>query len=619
MGRFRMDDNRFAIPPAYEPNNINERLFMDDERCRGWPQVEIERAAYRAVGLLHPIDVEQANSLHHHLGTFTIGESEAAICQAIEIARKSGEAAFFDYPEYCHAVGSHGALASRVRSDNRAIENYEYMPYERAINRPYPDHSTTDTERRFLELFQRSKHTSNLDGYLRYLEAVEPELATIMRKPLPVFFPEEPCITHTYIVGTTGSGKTELMKLFIHSYVTHPKSAAVVVLDPAGDFAKEIKCWPEFNTGNRLIYLKHDLKSGMVPVLNPFEMAALDPLDISRKGILGKRVASQELQNAISLILGSDGGDFSVNMKRLLGPCILTLFDQPGATLLDLHRFMIDKDGINSDLVEFALTRTHHDGVVQFFQNEFRESNFDVTKRSIATKLGSLFSTGFFTEMTCGESTFNLKDALNQKKIIVFDLSKGNLGPEESVAVGRLIMASLQSIALSRDEIPRSQRVPIHAFVDECHNFLTPTVKEILRESRKYGLHLTLCQQNIGQEMNQEMRRAILSLTTVKFCGKMEPDQRERAGRQMDLPPARIAEVAAGKGRFFVRFGEHPPFKMRARTDLLGVSHSMTLPSQKALTARQLRCYYRSVVDLRDAEAKQGSASNTDSAFGNFE
>jgi hypothetical protein len=272
------------MPAPLSITRLNERLGLGGDDGRQGQSDAIERAAYAAIGLPHPRECQGGGQLVHHLGTFTIGESEAATIAAVKAVRRERGNGVYDLAEYCNMVASVGGMESRARSERRALETYMNLTPEQRENRPLPADMLTAEENDFRALYSRSEHTPNLAGYLHYLRAKHPDVAAVLDRPLPVYFPDEPRITHTYIIGTTGSGKTELMKLFIHSYVSQPRSAAVVVLDPAGDFAKEICAWPEFNVRSRLIYLRHDLQSGMVPVLNPFELAGTDPLDTSRKG-----------------------------------------------------------------------------------------------------------------------------------------------------------------------------------------------------------------------------------------------------------------------------------------------------------------------------------------------
>jgi hypothetical protein len=152
----------------------------------------------------------------------------------------------------------------------------------------------------------------------------------------------------------------------------------------------------------------------------------------------------------------------------------------------------------------------------------------------------------------------------------------------------------LQGIAMSRERIKNpSDLVPESVVIDECHNFLTPSVEQIHDEARKYKVFLTLCQQNVGYRMTPEMRNIVTGMTNVKIAGMVEADRQERTAKLFPISPERFGELEIGY--FFVRMGRSPSFKLNARSDLVGYRNSMTVPSWKRLVKRQVRSYYRSV------------------------
>lgn len=565
------------------------RLATPSGRQPGDPAIDpylIERAACDAIGIPHPRDVDQGTvqGLHHHIGTFHIAESEGATTAAVRAFRALHDQRFFTYSEYDNALRKIDSL--------RAKDGWDL----------------TDIEKPFCARFQRDRYTANLHGYLTYVGDMVPALGEILSSSIAVYIPEEPRRTHTYLLGTTGSGKTELLKTLIHSYIAQPDSASVVVIEPSGEFVEQVAHWQEFVGSDRLVYLKLDIKPGLVPTINPLEIPNLDPNDTSREALNVKQVVAQQLLSALEEILGGRmGGDVSVNMRAVLMACLLVLLDKPGATLKDLHRFM-NKDS-NDDLVGFGATRLHYESAARLFQTSFNQTSFDVTRRSIFAKLQTLFDISFFGELTCGKSTVDLQYQLGRKAIILFDLSKGRLGNEASAAFGRLMIAYIQALAKRRGDLPKAYRVPIHLIIDECHNYLTTSVEEILAESRKLGLFLTLCQQNVGYQMGNDMRRIVANNTTVKIAGKVEPDQWERTSRQFPVDKEVMAALGKSKqkGVFIIRAGSGAePFRFRARSDLIDFSNRMSPTMWEITKGRQARLFYRPV------EEKDGRGASTE-------
>jgi hypothetical protein len=126
----------------------------------------------------------------------------------------------------------------------------------------------------------------------------------------------------------------------------------------------------------------------------------------------------------------------------------------------DLKRFMNDKD--NDDLVAYGRSLKHHPDIQYFFEHEFTAGTFRQTKDAISKKLQYLLNFRFFSDMTCGDSTVNLEQLVNEKKVIVFNLSKGRVGNTIASAIGRLIVAMLQGIAKRREDIKEDKRIPCH-------------------------------------------------------------------------------------------------------------------------------------------------------------
>lgn len=557
----------------------------------------VERAACQAIGLPHPRDVEaeRARGLHHRLGTFRLAESVAAVEAAVAVYRRFVPNAFYRFREYVHAAQSIGTLKSQRRREERDRERYDLaLETGRTLLSPQPLLSALDNE--FLDLFAAELHTPDLPGYLRYLAQREPPLFDILTRELAAHMAEEDRGEHTYLVATTKSGKTEFLKALLHSYVTKPRSAAIVVIDPAGDFARQIAHWPEFVASDRLVYLDPTLAPGMMPTINPFEISGVSPEDVSPEAVRTKEVIAQQIIEALKDVLeDTDGSRFTTNMVTLLLNCIKVLLDRRGSTLRDLQRFMDDET--NEDLVAFGAACTHYEGTAPFFQRRFRGKRLEMSKGSIAGKLDQLFSINTFLSLTCGPSTVDLRQLVEARKIIVFNLAKGEIGDMQSRALGRLVIALVQGMAKRRAAIAEHARVPTHLFIDECHNFMSPTVREILLEQRKYRLFLTLSQQMVGEGMSASLGDAITGSANVLLSGIARRLHEASAAALVGVDPRAIRSLE--KGEFYVSVGRREAYRLRTRSDLLGFSHRMTPPSWKRLVARQVRAYYRPVAPER--------------------
>ena len=418
-----------------------------------------------------------------------------------------------------------------------------------------------------------------------------PDFYAFLNRDFPLLLPDRETRQHTYVVAASGVGKSTLLKKLIWSYTTNI-NAAVVIIEPTGELSREVAEFKEFAESDRLVYLASDLDLEQTFCINPFEIPGMDPSDTSLEALRMKRVMADEIYEALTEIIGEgEGSTFSLNMKALLKPCILALLDYPGATLRDLKRFM-DK-GDNQELVQFAKTLSHHADLPTFFMRDFNREHYAVTKNGISAKLQILFGTGTFAQLTCGESTVNLEREIEQRKVIIFDLNKAILGGA-GAPFGRLIVSMLKGIATRRALIEKDMRVPTHVIIDECSNYICPSIGEIIQEKRKFLMMLTLCQTEVGAAMPQAVRSAVTGSTNIKFMGPIGSDHWSSVASLVNLRREDFEDLRVGE--FYLSFGRgNPTIKFNAGKEFLGNAHSMTSAQWKKVRARQLDRYYRPV------------------------
>ena len=585
LNRYRANPDRYRV----EPYATTPEPAPDPEaeaKAAAELVVQIERAACAAARIPHPLDYEAGgvSGLYHRLGTWRIIDCDPALDAAVAIyPALTIVVPFHAYRAYLDAVGRIRSLKKAEWTEISGIDN------------------------RFRHSFSVDRYTKDRIGYCHYIRDQSPDFFRIVSQRLPFYAPEEDRRTHTYVWGTTGSGKSELLKALIYSYASQKDSAGVIVMEPSGKLVSEIAHWPEFIDNNRLIYIKLDLEHGMVPTINPLEISGVDPLDCGRVAIGIKQVVAQQVFSALEQVLGERaGGHITINMRALLIPCLLTLLDKPGATLLDLQRFMDDEN--NADLIAFGASRTHYPSVCSFFQGAFSSDHFKGTKHSIHTKLQTLFDITFFSEIVCGRSTIDLKQAMDERKVVLFDLSKGKIGEEAISALGCLFVAMIQALAKRREDIPEQQRVPVHLIIDEFHNYVTPSIGEILTESRKLCLFLTMCSLSVGYKLGPELTRIATGMTNVKISGRVLPPERRRSAIQLGSEPEELAVLDRAKGSFYIAAGGTPPLRFRTGTELLGGRHSMTPELWRRTVKRQIRAYYRSAIQAETSTGEQGAS-----------
>lgn len=261
---------------------------------------------------------------------------------------------------------------------------------------------SVNTRNRFIN--SRSK---NLDGYFEMMEWKNKKLRNIFNRSYPVRLPDSKG-KHWYVVGGTGSGKSELLKHLMIQDI-EKKDKAIILIEPNGDLSEQIarqQCLEK----DRLVYIDCSLPSDS-PSINPFDLINIDnELDIEKQ--------SQVIRNAMIQIFAWVGQPITLQMQSVLQPCLEIVAKQRG-TLLDLQRFMVD--GLNEDLVA-AGVQSHKHG--EFFKYKFSENNLLISRQGIYQKLMNLLNFSVFADFFCGKSTIDIRQAIEDKKVILFNLSK---------------------------------------------------------------------------------------------------------------------------------------------------------------------------------------------------
>lgn len=562
------------------------------------------QAACQAIGI--PYEREEGK-VYHNIGQLEMSSSVDALDAIVSIYRLNGHYVY-GYEEYLDACKRKGNIERQIESirKHRQQEDQRYLefndryddwvardadtPAPRYYEKPPPD-MPSERDLEFLSVYDLRTFKLDEKGFLAYIQEVAPSLySQIISTPLPLFLEENPDRPHGYILGTPGSGKSELLKLLVHTYVTHKQYGSVVVIDPSSDFVKQIARWKEFNTTNRLIYIRPTLAKGMSPVINPFEIDGVEATDYSEEAINVKRVVAQELVEALGRII-AEGGSLTPHMKTILTNCVLTLLDKEDSTLKDLSRFMRN----DSELIAFACKLNHHEYMADYFQS--KESGFfakgnPMTKDAIGRRLDELLSVGTFNKLTCGKNTINLVEAVNQKKVILFDLGKGAIGKKEGAAFGRLVIGMLMGMAFRRENLKKEDRVPCALVIDECHNFISESMEEILTEARKYRLLLTLAQQTAGQRMPPALKDAVLETTNLQVVGGTSASGAKRNADIVGVNPDDVRKLKIGE--FFVRSSRSgSPIKFKTRTDLLDWRNCVTKESWRRIVRDQIKKHYQ--------------------------
>lgn len=310
---------------------------------------------------------------------------------------------------------------------------------------------------------------------------------------------------HLYIIGQTGVGKSGLLELLTISDVYSPYGFAVI--DPHGDFALNVLKRIPADRADDVIYF------------NPADVdfpIAFNPMEVYDPKL--KTHTSSELIGVLKRMFESWGP----RLEYILRYSILALLDYPDATMLDITRILTDKK-FRNEVLQYV-----EDPVVRnFWTVEFVSWNDKFAAEAVAPVLNKVgaFTANPLVRNIIGQpkSGFNIRQIMDERKILIVNLSRGLVGEDNAALLGALLVTKIQMAAMSRADVSGSERTPFYLYVDEFQNFATDSFATILSEARKYGLNLTVANQYTAQMLPQ-VRDAVFGNVGSIIAFRMSAD-----------------------------------------------------------------------------------------------
>ncbi len=314
---------------------------------------------------------------------------------------------------------------------------------------------------------------------------------------------------HTYIIGQTGTGKSVLLENLAYQDMMDGKGFAFV--DPHGDSAESLLGKVPKERVEDIIYFNPGDMTNPIG-LNMFEFDHPDQKDFL-------------VQEAINMLYGLyDPGHTGIVGPRLehifRNSALLLMADPQGGTFIDIPKVLIDDDFRNSKL-KYVTDRT----VLDFWTKEFPASQKSNEAGEViswvVSKFGPFISNDSMRNIIGQtKSGFNLRDIMDNKKILLVNLSKGKMGELNSKLLGIIFVMKFQAAAMGRANIPEQDRVDFSLYVDEFQNFATESFESILSEARKYRLNLILGNQFMTQ-LTDKIREAIIGNVGTVISGRI--------------------------------------------------------------------------------------------------
>lgn len=357
---------------------------------------------------------------------------------------------------------------------------------------------------------------------------------------------------HMYIIGKTGMGKSTLLENLAIQDIQNGEG--VCFIDPHGGTAETLLSYiPEHRIKDVIYFAPFDQE---FPVgLNVLEDMGRDKRPIITAGLMAafKKVWVDA---------------WSARMEYILNNTMLALMETPGTTLLGVNRMYSDKnyrDAIVANVTDPSVRSFWVDEYAKYSEKFATEAT-----AAIQNKVGQFAANPIIRNMV-GQpvSTFDLRKAMDEKKIFIVNLSKGRMGDGNANLVGSMLITKIYLAAMSRADVgPEVMKglPPFYFYVDEFQNFANESFADILSEARKYKLALTIANQYIEQ-MSDEVRAAVFGNvgTMISFrVGSYDADVLEK-----EFAPAFLAEDIVNLGftqvylKLMIKGIGSPPFSAK--------------------------------------------------------
>jgi hypothetical protein len=289
----------------------------------------------------------------------------------------------------------------------------------------------------------------------------------------------------THIIGKSGMAKTTTMEHMAINDIS--RGSGLVVIDPHGDLIDDLLCCILQEYIEKTVYFDLNIPD-YIPIWNPLTRSRGQ--DISR--------LTDDIIGAMKTVFQQGWGD---RMEHLLRHGIYALLHIPGSTFQDLSNLLFKRDKKSTiqdePLLQVILDVLNNEEAKSFWQYHIRNYSseaFDPPKHRLSKLLLS-GKTGLMLSQP--DSLIDFRQIMDEGKILLVKLS--GIGSEVREILGCFMLSLLHLTAIGRSDTPAAQRRPFQIYVDEAHRFVTDTLEDLIAETRKFGVGLTLAHHFFSQ------------------------------------------------------------------------------------------------------------------------
>lgn len=294
---------------------------------------------------------------------------------------------------------------------------------------------------------------------------------------------------HSYIIGKSGVGKSVLLASMAIQDIVNGEG--VCVIDPHGDLINDIiNRIPPERAQDVILFAPSDIERPLA--LNLLEFDARYPEQ--KTFVINEMI---KIFDKLYDLKATGGPIFEQYMRNAM---LLVMSDpESGSTLMEIPKVLSDPE-----FRKMKLEKCKDPTVVDFWRKEAEKAGGEAALANvvpyITSKLTSFISNDTMRPIIAQQnSSFNLRDVMDSRKILLVDLSKGLIGEMNAHLLGMILVGKILMSALSRTDMPQEKRVDFYLYIDEFQNFTTDSINSILSEARKYNLNLIIAHQYLGQ------------------------------------------------------------------------------------------------------------------------
>lgn len=364
---------------------------------------------------------------------------------------------------------------------------------------------------------------------------------------------------HGMLTGGSGSGKSQLLLNIAISLIQSSRKkrdACIILQEPHADLAKRLVGLRALDD-DRIVYISTTIQkeSGYPDKIcagfNPF----LTPPDADDDF---RNLLATQLANTIAELIENTPYGLTLQMEMLLRPAILVTLSLPAEqrNMNTLKRFFDSKN--NDDLVHIAQSHFHPQ-IRDFFLNHWGAKEYDISKRSIISKLNYFLNDVNLYDILHSDGV-SIEECMDAGKVIIINAPRG-ANPFTASVIGRLMLSYVFCLAMRREAKPIQERKQVYYLIDEANSYMSSALANSLLELRKYKVALLVSLQSI-KTLDPKIKSALTTNTFLKCVSVCDGESRSFYSRELSISTTDLEQLKPLM--FYVkRSNDTPAFRVR--------------------------------------------------------